>query len=305
MTSIRSATYRDSLTLPSPLHQAHAQAMYPPLTLECARLSGSRLVFDSADGFARAIEQGFFLLKMPQGTVCEAADQFARQFYLPDEGYRELEVPGLYQGYFDRPHDQWENFYIERDNWRLLPRAVAMLGTQMASLGLGVLRNTFAYLQLPALDWPRVSAGLTDNRGHQMLAFNHFRSAKNARGCKFHRDSGWVTVLRSTEPGLYAWIDGQVRAINPLPGYFIINFGSSFEVLTERLATPVRANIHGVAQLQPRPPESERTSYTLFLDSALDANLYQYRNGRAVVVQSVAQFAEQEVARTYDQTPRL
>ena len=96
MTSTRSATYRDSLTLPSPLHQAHAQAMYPPLTLERARFSGRRLVFDSANGFARGIEQGFFLLKIPQGMICAAADQFARQFYLPDDGYREMEVPGLY-----------------------------------------------------------------------------------------------------------------------------------------------------------------------------------------------------------------
>lgn len=305
MNSPRSATYRDSLTLPSPLHQAHAEAMYPPLALERAHFLGSRLVFDAEGGFARSIEQGFFLLKKPHGMVCTAADLFARQFYLPTSCYREMEVPGRYQGYFDRPHDQWENFYIERDNWHLLPRAVALLGTQMAALGLSVLRNTLAFLDVPSRDWPRLSAGLTDNRGHQMLAFNHFRSAKNTRGCKFHRDSGWVTVLRSTEPGLYAWIDGQVRAINPLPGYFIINFGSSFEVLTQRMATPVRANIHGVAQLQPRPAQSERTSYTVFLDSGLDGNLYQYRNGRAVVVQSVEQFAEQEVARTYDQTPRL
>ena len=305
MANPRSSTYRDSLTLPSPLLEAHAQAMYPALMLERARLSGNRLAFDSATGFARSISQGFFLLRIPQGMECDPVDQFARQFYLPGSGYREMEVPGAYQGYFDRPHDQWENFYIERDNWSLLPPAVALLGAQMASIGLHVLRNTLAFLELPAPDWPRVSAGLSDNRGHQMLAFNHFRSLKNARGCKFHRDSGWVTVLRSTEPGLYAWVDGQIRAINPLPGYFIINFGSSFEVLTERLATPVRANIHGVAQLEPRPPEHERTSCTLFLDSALDANLYQYRNGRAVAVQSVADFAVQEVARTYDQTSTL
>lgn len=305
MINRQSATYRDSLTLPSPLHQAHAQAMYPPLALERARFSGNQLVFDSPQGFARGIEQGFFLLKMPQGMVCEPADYLAQQFYLPDSGYPEMDVPGLYQGYFDRPHDQWENFYIERANWHLLPQPVAMLGMQMATLGISVLCSTFAYLKLPARDWPCISSGLTDNGGHQMLAFNHFRASKNARGCKFHRDSGWVTVLRSTEPGLYAWIDGQIRAINPEPGYFIVNFGSSFEVLTERLNTPVRANIHGVAQLEPCEPGSERTSYALFLDSALDGNIYQYRRGQAVVIQSVADFAVQEVARTYDETPAV
>jgi len=283
MVDPRSASYRGGLTLPSPLLQAHAQAMYPALALERARFSGSRLVFDSADGFVRSISQGFFLLKIPRGLVCEPVDQFARQFYLPAGGYRDMEVPGLYQGYFDRPDDQWENFYIERGNWHLLPQAVAMPGAHMASIGLHVLRNTLAFLELPVADWPRLSGGLSDNGGYQMLAFNHFRSSKNARGCKFHRDPGWVTVRRSIEPGMFAWVDGQIRAINPLPGYFIINFGSSFEVLTERLATPVRANIHGVAQLEPRPSEHERTTCTLFLGSALNAHLYQYRNGRAVV----------------------
>ncbi|MQT41171.1 hypothetical protein GHO31_19250 [Pseudomonas sp. FSL R10-2172] len=175
----------------------------------------------------------------------------------------------------------------------------------MAAIGISVLRSTLTHLKLPVSDWPCISSGLSENGGHQMLAFNHFRSSKKARGCKFHRDSGWVTVLRSTEPGLYAWINGQIRAINPEPGYFIINFGSSFEVLTERLETPVRANIHGVAQLEPREPGRERTSYALFLDSALDGTIYQYRRGRAVVLQSVADFAEQEVARTYDRTHTL
>lgn len=305
MVNRHTATYRDSLTLPSPLHQAHAQAMYPPCALERARLAGTKLVFDSPNGFARGLEQGFFLLKMPQGLVCKAADQFAQQFYLPQNGFLDMDVPGLYQDYFDRPHDQWENFYIERANWHLLPQSVAILGTQMAAIGISVLRSTLAHLKLPVRDWPCISSGLSENGGHQMLAFNHFRSSKKARGCKFHRDSGWVTVLRSTEPGLYAWINGQIRAINPEPGYFIINFGSSFEVLTERLETPVRANIHGVAQLEPREPGRERTSYALFLDSALDGTIYQYRRGRAVVLQSVADFAEQEVARTYDRTHTL
>lgn len=300
-----SPTYRDTLTLLSPLNHVHAQTIYPPLTLERARISSGHLIFDATGGFSRGIAQGFFLLKMPPGMECDPADQFAQQFYLPISNYRELEIPGPYQGYFDRPHDQWENFYIERLNWQLLPPTVAMLGEQMASLGLSVLRNTFEYLKLPLLDWPFVTGGLTDGGGHQMLAFNHFRTLKNTRGCKFHRDSGWVTVLRSTEPGLYAWIDGQIRAINPLPGYFIINFGSSFEVLTERLGTSVRANIHGVAQLEPRFQGSERTSYTVFLDSGLDGNIYQYRQGHAVIVQSVADFAAQEVARTYDDTPTL
>lgn len=272
MANPRSATYRDSMSVPSPLNEAHAQAMYPALTLERARIAGGQLVFDSPDGFARSIEHGFLLLKMTQAMGCDAADRFARHFFLPHNGFHEVDGPGLGQGYFDGPHDQWENVYIDRANWHSLPPAVALLGTQMAALGLSVLRSTLSYLNISAREWPLITGGLTDNGGHQMLAFNHFRPSRNARGCTFHRDSGWVKVLRSTEPGLYAWIDGQVRAINPLPGYLIISFGSAFEVLTEQLGTPVKANIHGVAQLEPRKPGRERTSYTLFLDSAPDGH---------------------------------
>ena len=83
-----------------------------------------------------------------------------------------------------------------------------------------------------------------------MFGFNHFRTSKPIRGSKFHRDSGWVTVLRSTEPGLIAYIDGQLRSINPLPGHLIINFGSSMEVLSEHLSRKVHANVHGVARTE-------------------------------------------------------
>jgi len=138
-----------------------------------------------------------------------------------------------------------------------------------------------------------------------MLAFNHFRSTKDTRGSKFHRDSGWVTVLRSTEPGLLALIDGELRSVDPVPGYFIVNFGSSLEVLTERLPAPVRANVHGVAHTRRAPGTPDRTSYAIFLDSALGGTIHRWEDNTAHPVQSVAEFAEQEVNRTYDDTTDL
>ncbi|RNG23579.1 hypothetical protein EEJ42_18595 [Streptomyces botrytidirepellens] len=170
----------------------------------------------------------------------------------------------------------------------------------MTGLGIAVLRAVFRHLDIPPQLWSTISSGLSDGRGHQMFAFNHFRSRKATRGCKFHRDSGWVTVLRSFEPGLLALIEGQLGAINPVPGHFIVNFGSSLEVLTQALPTPVRANVHGVVATERAAGHPDRTSYVTFLDSGLDGTIYRLENGTARPVQSVADFAVQEVSRTYD-----
>lgn len=265
------------------------------------------LRFDDGAGFDKALRDGFFLLKIPNGVGLAAGDRFVRNFFKPRSddahaaytGYRHCSVLGDYQGYFDREHDQWENFYIERNNWGILPAAVKNTGEAMAGIGLRVLRATLAHLAIPEMEWDRLTSGLAANQGHQMLAFNHFRSDKPVRGSKFHRDSGWVTVLRSTEPGLLAYIDNGLRAINPEPGYFIINFGSSIEVLTEHLPKAVRANIHGVAQTHRQQGAQDRVSYVVFLDSDLQGDIYQYQRGAPLKVQSVKDFARQEVSRTY------
>ncbi|MFD9904550.1 2OG-Fe(II) oxygenase family protein [Streptomyces sp. NPDC059063] len=308
MTTHHSETARAPVSLPAMPGEREALASYPPIALERSRLDGDELEFERPGGFDRALAQGFFLLRIPDGLDTEAGDRFAAHFHedrVGDDldryrGFRAFPVPGAYQGYFDREHDQWENFYIERANWALLPKEVAALGHGMTGLGVAVLRAVLRHLDIPRDLWGEVSGGLTDDRGHQMLAFNHFRSEKETRGCKFHRDSGWVTVLRSVEPGLLGLIEGELGAINPEPGHFIVNFGSSLEVLTENLPRPVRANVHGVVSTERPAGRPDRTSYVTFLDSRLDGTVYRLEGGTARPVQSVADFAVQEVSRTYD-----
>jgi hypothetical protein len=306
-----SITTRPPIKLPAMPGERDAARIYPSFEMERSRMIGDRLVFDHPGGFPRALAQGFFLVAIPDGVDPAPGDRFAREFYQPRHGdgdprdayrgFRDVTVPGDYQGYFDREHDQWENFYIEMANWTgVLPPPVARLGHQMTDLGIAILRDILAYLELPERDWAMVTGGLSERRGHQMLAFNHFRSHKPARGTKFHRDSGWVTILRSVEPGLLALIDGALRAVNPVPGYFIANFGSSIEVLTEQLATPVRANVHGVARTERTADQADRMSYVVFLDSELTGTIFRYEAGVPRAVQSVAEFAVQEVSRTYD-----
>ncbi|MEZ4359570.1 MAG: 2OG-Fe(II) oxygenase family protein [Kofleriaceae bacterium] len=309
MTLTTSVTARPPVTLPPMPGERDAARIYPPCEMERARMIEGTLTFDREGGFGRALAQGFFLVRIPEGVDVAPGDRFATHFHEArrgDEldryrGFRDVDVPGDYQGYFDRPHDQWENFYIEMNNWAgVLPDDVARLGHQMTDLGISILRAILGYLELPEEDWAKVTSGLCDKRGHQMLAFNHFRADKPMRGTKFHRDSGWVTIVRSVEPGLLGLVDGALHTINPAPGYFIVNFGSSIEVLTERLPQPVRANVHGVARTERAPGQPDRMSYVVFLDSDLAGSIYQYDGGAPRVVQSVAEFAVQEVNRTYD-----
>ncbi|GLZ23113.1 2OG-Fe(II) oxygenase family protein [Burkholderia plantarii] len=313
MSRVASPTLRQATALPPMPDEHEASQRYPACEMARASFDGPSLQFDAANGFDRALSDGFFLLAIPDGVALDGSDRFVRHFFepradgdlAPYTGYRDCVVPGDYQGYFDREHDQWENFYIERDNWGMLPASVARTGVAMSGLGINILRATLGYLGIPKAGWNTVTGGLTANQGHQMLAFNHFRSDKRVRGSKFHRDSGWVTVLRSTAPGLLAFIDGDLRTINPEPGYFIVNFGSSIEVLTGCLPKPVRANIHGVARTIPRPEGQERVSYVVFLDSDLHGDIYQYRDNTPVRIQSVTDFAIQEVSRTYDNDAHL
>lgn len=306
--TIASPTARAPVTLPPMPSEREAAAMHEPIRMARAVLDGERLVFSEPRGFDRAISEGFFLLAMPEGFDPGPGDRFARRFFEEPRGdaedvyrgYRSVAIPGDYQGYFDRPHDQWENFYVERGNWGVLPPDVARMGAAMTSIGIRVLRAVLHEIAVPEPWWSQVTGGLSDFAGHQMLAFNHFRSDRPLRGSKFHRDSGWVTVVRSTDRGLLAYIDGRLRAVDPEPGFFVVNFGSSIEVLTEGLARPVRANVHGVARTERDESAEDRVSFVAFLDSALDGTIHRWEDDRAVPLQSVLEFAVQEVQRTYD-----
>ncbi|MEL0052572.1 hypothetical protein, partial [Pseudomonas aeruginosa] len=194
--TLRAPVNLPAMPLESQVHQ------YPPIEMARSRLLESRLVFDHPDGFEQARRHGFFLLEVPARMDFCPGDLFVRNCFLPRAegalstytGFKECQIPGAYQGYFDREHDQWENVYIERGNWSLIPEAVAALGVQMAELGIGVLRAVLAELDIPRAEWARLTSGLSEGQGHQMFGFNHFRASKPIRGSKFHRDSGWVTV---------------------------------------------------------------------------------------------------------------
>ena len=72
-----------------------------------------------------------------------------------------------------------------------------------------------------------------------------------------HVDNGTMTFLLTQDPGLSAKIDNQWHNIDPIPGYLIVNLGSTLEQLTDGAC---HAIIHRVA----RSVTHERQSMAFF-----------------------------------------
>lgn len=283
-------------------------AKYPSFQMERARMEGNRLLFDNPDGIMRALATGFFCVEIPSLFDLAAGDLFVRNFFEeplgddwdPYRGFKKVTLSGEYEGYTDDPDEQWEIFNVEMRSWdAILPDKVARLGYQMTDLGISILHNVLEYIAIQRSEWEKVTNGLSEKRGCHSFGFNHYRSEKNCRGVCFHRDTGWVTVLRSTEPGLLAVVGDELFRIDPVPGHFTINFGSTIELLTERLVTPVHASIHGVVRTQQSAKQSDRTSYALFLDSHEAGWVYRYENARPLPIETVAKFWQDDLSRVF------
>ncbi|MGA6153626.1 2OG-Fe(II) oxygenase family protein [Stenotrophomonas sp. NPDC087984] len=249
---------------------------------QLAELRHGGLVFTAEDGLRRALEDGFFYVKRPAGLDLSAGDRFARGFYLPAprghtdpyRGYRgwTSEQLGPRQGYFCRDADQTEQFFLTSTWWnRVYPVALARQAEAMRDFALDIQRAVLARLDLPCELWHEATGHSLTPQGTHTLTFNHFRPEVAARGLNIHKDSGWVTVLRSTEAGLEVDRDGDWYAIDPIPGTFIVNFGCAMEILTRSTTTPVAAVAHRVVrQTCHDEAKPDRFSYALFVDSSLD-----------------------------------
>ena len=315
LNNTNSSTYRDSVLLPAMPDEKDIKFIeMPEVEMPESYIKNGELFFNNLNGYSEAIRLGFFLLKIPEDVDVSSGDFFVKNFYKDKNkstdlynGYKNVIIEESYQGYFDRKNDQWENFYIESKNWdKHLPKELTLLGNKMVDTGISILESFFNYLKIPPVFWEQLTSNLINKKGHQMFAFNHFRPEKLVRGSKFHRDSGWVTILRSFDPGLIALIEGDLYKINPKPGFWIVNFGSTFEVLTRKIPTPVRANIHGVVKTNKKNNSHDRVSYTMFFDSNLDGTIYELdKDLKPYPIQSVIDFAAQEVNRTYDESNDL
>lgn len=295
---------RESIKVPS-LPKMESFYSLPTFQVQKARLENNQLIFEAGGELKKSLKDGFFLLKIPKHIDVTVGDEFCRNFYADKtgsskdhyRGYKQLKVSGEHQGYHDREHDQWENFFLERGNWKnYFPTELVKLGEGIAELSLTVLKNVLTELDIPTSQWAKLTGGLMERRGYQTLGFNHFRSHKSVRGAKCHRDSGWITIVRSQEPGLVTFYNNELYAIHPKEGYFIINFGSSIEILTELHPVQVKANIHGVLGSS---NSIGRHSYVMFNDSNMDGDIFYYLNGEYYFFQKVRDFIDDDINRTY------
>lgn len=264
---------------------------------QTARLHVDRLEFISEPGISQALEDGFFFVEQPAAMDLTAGDRFARSFYLPapdgapSDPYRGFahwtpDRLATHEGYYQRDEDQTEQFFLERRFWdSVYPPQLVEQAAAMRDFALAILRGVLAELDLPTELWDEGTGRCLSGRGTYHLTFNHFRPAVRARGLNTHKDSGWVTVLRSREPGLEVARRDRWLPIVPRPGFFIVNFGCAMEILMRESRTPVAAVAHRVIE-QPdtRGRKPDRFSYALFVDSSLDPavcpGLFTYRTGR-------------------------
>ena len=292
----------------------------PKWNLQSARLDEGRLVFDSPGGIEQVFKDGFFFVEQPPELTLETADRFARNWYLsedsdaPDQfrGFSrltgdKLEPPATWLGYTDHKADQSEQFLLERAWWKsVYPREMVVQADALYDFTLGVLRAVLPHLDVPAELWDKATGGCSHSRGYYALMFNHYRPQMRARGLAVHQDTGWLSVVRSTEAGLEVDRDGEWYPVDPVPGKFIVNFGVLMEILTRKTRTPVAARPHRVVE-QPdtRSTDSDRVSYVFFTDNSFDesvcSGIYEYESGVGLhCVKPVVQFYTEYLQNTFD-----
>jgi hypothetical protein len=288
--------------------QAHEQGW------AAARLVDRELQFSTATGFQDALQSGFFFIEQPMPQISlEAGDGFARSFYLKSSDdkkldYRELNADqiGSYQGFYARTEDQTEQFFLEAKNWeRYYPKPVKEQAVEMRDFAIAILNGVLERLPIPPHLFAKATGGAMTVQGTHTLTFNHFRPDVRRRGLNVHKDSGWVTLLRSPWPGLEVDVGGRWRAINPIDNSFIVNFGCAFEILTRALPMPVKAAAHRVVSQQRRHDDEDRFSYALFVDSSLSRDVTEglfeaSERGELEFVCNFNNFLEAILNNTYD-----
>lgn len=283
----------------------------PLLDMPRGEVVDGQLMFKNPDDFLEILRLGMFLVKVPKDLDITPVELFSNNWYKekinsPEidkyRGFKEIFLDGKYEGYEPAKSEQVELLNILEENWeRVLPKELYFLTNQMTDFGISILRSILNYLQIPQRLWLEITGGLSEKKGQHVLAVNHYRSDKSMMGGYFHTDSGWITILKGWEPGLVVWVNNKLYAANPEPGYFIINFGKTFEVLTSKLGNPVQAVIHGIAKTVRAPSQPDRVTYVLFLSSNQKSNIYQLDSvNNPRFIQTADEFLAYETDNVFD-----
>ena len=249
--------------------------------LVCAWMTGRRLSFASDQDRHQAFADGVFLLKIPTELDVGAADQFANQFYRGDASeyghFKSITACQFGDGLlgFHERVDQIEQFLLERRFWAShYPAEVADTGEKMTALSRQILCAALDYAGIPARVWTQATGNCSHGGGAYHLTFNHYRAQLAKVGLSSHKDDGFLTILRTTQPGLEVNRSDSWERVPCAPDKFVINFGLSMEWLTARCNSPVAAILHRVAR-----QTKDRSSFGHFSSSNFlprDRGIFNY-----------------------------
>jgi hypothetical protein len=276
------------------------------------------LVFHERDGFDRACLHGAFHLRYPDGLAFQPAIELSQKYYLDQQGgaddlyrgFRTRVLEKSLMGYSQTGSDQDELLQIEAPLWReYLPAPAADLLWSLNELNRQVLVDLFVRSGVDPADIDTIAGGLSSNQALQYCIFNHYRSeVEQPVGLTAHKDSGFITILYTTEAGLESQENGVWVPFDPLARHFTVVLGHSFEVLTTNLSRPVKASYHRVRGMaRRRVSEPERFTFGVYIGPRWDQDLYQYgADGRLQAVQSFLDFQKAKAAEmAYEFHPRV
>ncbi|ALK30870.1 2OG-Fe(II) oxygenase family protein [Burkholderia plantarii] len=274
--------------------------------------------FVEPDGFERTRTLGAFHLRHPDGFDFRAGIELAQKYYLPVgdgpdaafRGYRSRSLSRSLLGYSQTGNDQDELLQIEAKLWDdYLPSAAATLLWRMNELNRGVLTDLFLRVGVSPADIDTIAGGMSKNEALQYCIFNHYRSeVAEPLGLTAHRDSGFITMLYTTEPGLESQQGQTWIPFDPMPGHFTIVLGHSFEILTQRLPDPVNASYHRVRRMATREAGvPDRFTFGVYIGPRWDQLLFQYdTDGKLSNVGTFLEFQRAKAAEmAYEFHPRV
>jgi isopenicillin N synthase-like dioxygenase len=172
---------------------------------------------------------------------------------------------------------------------------------RMTDIGLLVFRTTLTELGIPGPVWDHATNGAAHGLGTHWFVAHHYRGHREQLGCAPHKDTGFVTVPYTEQPGLEVFRDREWVLIDPVPGYFIVNFGRSFEILTGIYSIGTTAALHRVRRFTTEQSGTDRVSFAAFVDPPASGYLYRVNpEGTASPVIGIEEFLRANNKDTWD-----
>lgn len=104
------------------------------------------------------------------------------------------------------------------------------------------------------------------------IYYPYIQSTTLERKLKAHKDFVLITVLYITKPVLSLYVNENWYAIDPKPGYVVVNIGNSLEIMTGHTYNSSLHRVHP-------PIDQDRLSISLFFGPNFDIPICNYKTG--------------------------